>query len=330
MHAKGRNQFLLNGFLGYAVHKSKVYPLCTKVIFAPMSFFSRVVFFCTVLFCATQPFVAFAQPSLPDFDVVNRGSNRIVISWTNHFGDLAQLNVQRSYDGKKFTSVYTAASPELPQNGYTELAKPGTAAQYRIFYVMPDGKYFFSKAKYPDYTPEEKTGASDGRRDQVDEALMTAMQKAIKQPGTEAYDSLINKDYFVINQDTLFKKLNGRQLLLFRDSILNYTRDTLYQLNDDSLLLSTFIPPFEQSTSRYVYTNKDGYIVIDLPLADKKRYDLLLMEEDERKVLNIQAVKKKYFILDKSNFYHGGWYKFELKEDGRILERNRVFLPKDF
>ncbi len=286
----------------------------------------RIVFLLSLF----QVNVAVAQQMLPDFEVVNRGSNRVVISWVNRFGDLAQLNVQRSYDGKKFTTVYTAPSPELPQNGYTELARPGVAAMYRIFYVMPGGAYYFTKAKYPDYAPEDNGKATDDRRDQVDESQITDMQKAIRNPDGEAYDSLIDRNYFIINSDTLLTTLNGKQLLQFRDSILNYTRDTLYQLNEDSFSLFVFVPPFEQSTSKYVYTNQDGYIVIDLPMADKKRYDLTILEEDERKILAIEAIKKKYFVLDKSNFYHSGWYKFELKENGRVLERNRVFLPKDF
>jgi len=299
-------------------------------IFAAMalSVFRRISFVFSLIIFFLQGIKA--QQALPEFEVANRGSNRIVISWTNRFGDLAQLSVQRTYDGKKFTSVYTAPSPELPQNGYTELAQPGRSAQYRIFWVMPDGKYYFTKAKYPDYSPDDKSAIADERRDQVNENLVDSLQKALRNPMTATNDSLLDRDFYIIHSDTLLAKFDGKQLLLFRDSILNYTRDTLYQINDDSLLLFVFVPPFEQSTSKYVYTNQDGYIVVDLPFADKKRYDLVIMEEDERKVITIDAVKKRYLVLDKSNFYHGGWYKFELKENGRVLERNRVFLPRDF
>jgi len=34
--------------------------------------------------------------------------------------------------------------------------------------------------------------------------------------------------------------------------------------------------------------------------------------------------------LDKSNFIHAGWFKFELYEDGQLKEKNKLLIPKDF
>jgi hypothetical protein len=87
--------------------------------------------------------------------------------------------------------------------------------------------------------------------------------------------------------------------------------------------------PFELRASPYVYTDTHGYLVVNLPDAGTKKYDLVLMEEDETTVLELKQIKDTYFTIDKTNFYHGGIYKFVLWENGRIKERSKVFLPRD-
>ncbi|MEJ7684461.1 MAG: hypothetical protein WKG06_42765 [Segetibacter sp.] len=90
---------------------------------------------------------AFSQDTLPKFTIVERG-NKVIISWTNPYENLVQLNVQRSYDSLKFYStIFSAPSPGLPQNGYTDTKKPANRVYYRIFYVRQGGSYTFSKAK---------------------------------------------------------------------------------------------------------------------------------------------------------------------------------------
>jgi hypothetical protein len=79
-----------------------------------------------------------------------------------------------------------------------------------------------------------------------------------------------------------------------------------------------------------VYPNRDGYIVIDLPEALTRRYELIIKEEDDTPVLNLKKISATYLALDKADFYHGGWYKFELWEDGQLKEKNKIFLTKDF
>ncbi|MCU0389163.1 MAG: hypothetical protein MUE71_11210 [Chitinophagaceae bacterium] len=115
----------------------------------------------------------------------------------------------------------------------------------------------------------------------------------------------------------------------YRDSIINQTKDTLAQISNDTLYIRMYDPPFAEKASQYVFTNKDGYIVIKLDDAEKKNYQVTILEEDETPFIDIRKVKEPMLILDKSNFYKGGWYKFTLKENGRVKEKGKVFLPKD-
>ena len=83
--------------------------------------------------------------------------------------------------------------------------------------------------------------------------------------------------------------------------------------------------------SLYVYTNRDGYVRISLPDDEKpKKYSIKFFEEDNTFLFELKEVKEKDFKIDKTNFYHAGWFRFELYEDGKLLEKHKFYLEKDF
>jgi hypothetical protein len=82
--------------------------------------------------------------------------------------------------------------------------------------------------------------------------------------------------------------------------------------------------------SFYVYTNKQGYVFINLPDAEYKKYNLKFFEEDNAFLFDIKTIKDKAITLDKSNFYRAGWYFFELYDDEKLVERHKFYLSKDF
>jgi len=47
-------------------------------------------------------------------------------------------------------------------------------------------------------------------------------------------------------------------------------------------------------------------------------------------LFELKDIKQKNFKLDKTNFYHAGWFRFELYEDGKLLEKHKFYLEKDF
>lgn len=85
-----------------------------------------------------------------------------------------------------------------------------------------------------------------------------------------------------------------------------------------------FVPSF------YVYTNKDGYLFINLPDADKKKYHIKFYEDDGSFLFELKNIKEPALTLDKTNFMHSGWFRFELFNDGELIEKNKFYLPKDF
>lgn len=83
--------------------------------------------------------------------------------------------------------------------------------------------------------------------------------------------------------------------------------------------------------SLYVYTYRDGYVRISLPDDEKpKKYSVKFFEEDETFLFELKEIKEKKFKIDKTNFYHAGWFRFELYEDGKLIEKHKLYLDKDF
>jgi hypothetical protein len=86
----------------------------------------------------------------------------------------------------------------------------------------------------------------------------------------------------------------------------------------------------EFTPSFYVYTNKDGYVFINLPDADEKKYSLKIFEEDESPLFEIKSIKEKALTLDKANFFHAGWFLFELYNGEKLVEKSKFYVPKAF
>lgn len=82
--------------------------------------------------------------------------------------------------------------------------------------------------------------------------------------------------------------------------------------------------------SVYVYTGNDGHPVIKLPDASTKKYSIRFMKEDGSILFTIPKIPETYLTLDKVNFMRSGWYFFELLEDGKLKEKNKFLITRDY
>jgi hypothetical protein len=85
-----------------------------------------------------------------------------------------------------------------------------------------------------------------------------------------------------------------------------------------------FVPSF------YVYTNKDGYVFINLPDAEKQKYRIRFFEEDGEFLFEIKSIKQTGLTLDKANLMHAGWFLFELYNDDKLVEKSKIYLAREF
>ena len=81
--------------------------------------------------------------------------------------------------------------------------------------------------------------------------------------------------------------------------------------------------------SRKIFTNRDNNIAINLPNADTKNFFIQFFDDRQNMIFEIKKIPEQYYIIEKVNFVHSGWFYFKLFENGNLVEENKFFVPKD-
>ena len=234
------------------------------------------------------------QDTLPKFTVTNPGNNKIIIGWVNTMEDVRQISIQRSFDSLTgYKSILTVADPTSRQNGYVDTKAPGPNMFYRIYIMRDKGNYLFSAAQKP----------------------TTVIVKREKDTVTTI--TIKGKDTLVVKKAEPFSvRINGFSV---GDSVKTPNPNGFNKPEPN-----TFAP------SMLVYTNANGFVKVSLPEVLQKKYSIKFFDETDNFLFELKNIKEKSFKLDKTNFYHAGWFRFELYDDGKLLEKNKFYLEKDF
>lgn len=252
--------------------------------------------FPVLLLCCTLPAVSLqAQDTLPKFSLINAGGNRIIIGWVNKFENVKQISIQRSYDSlTNYKSILTVADPELPQNGFLDAKAPNDHMFYRLYIMMEKGMFLFSEAKRP---------VRDTLR--VTRSLVPPQNN---DNNPRLPDSIEKAKPFVVQ----LNGFPGNDSVAVPNPVITKNKT------------NSFVP------SIYVFTCRDGYVCIRLPDDEKpKKYSIKFFENDDF-LFELKDIKEREFKLDKASFFHAGWFRFELYEDGKLLENHKFYLEKDF
>jgi hypothetical protein len=237
-----------------------------------------------------------AQDTLPKFSLINAGNNRVIIGWVNTMPNVKQISIQRSFDSLTgYKSILTVPDPTTIQNGYMDAKAINDHMFYRLYIMLDKGNFMFSSAKKPvKDTGRIASGITINPKDEKPFANMT--------------DSFSKVAPVVI-------KLNG---FASTDSLSN----------PNSVLIknrtNAFVP------SLYVFTCRDGYVCIKLPNDEKaKKFSIKFFDEDQF-LFELKDINETEFKIDKANFYHAGWFRFEIYDDGKLFEKHKFYLQKDF
>jgi hypothetical protein len=151
----------------------------------------------------------------------------------------------------------------------------------------------------------------------------------IKSPTIEVQKILVVK-----KRDSVIMLLAGNQVRRFSDSLVKQTKDTLLFVNADTLQIKPYIEIYKEpkevyKISPFVFTSKDGNVTISLADYNHKNYFVSFYETDDTPVLEVKDIKYPVLIIDKTNFGHSGWFRFEIYEDGKLKEKNKLLIPKE-
>jgi hypothetical protein len=144
----------------------------------------------------------------------------------------------------------------------------------------------------------------------------------------------VEKILVVKRKDSIIMLLAGNQVRRFSDSLVKQTKDTLLFVNSDTLQIKPYIEVYKEpkevyKISPFVFTSKDGNITISLADYNHKNYFVAFYETDNTLVMEVKDIKSPVLIIDKTNFGHAGWFRFELYEDGKLKEKNKLLIPRE-
>jgi hypothetical protein len=327
-----------------------------------------------------------AQDSLPGFSAYLKSNGKVLISWRNGYPAINQISIQRSTDSlHNFVTLITVPDPRIPENGFVDTKSNGKRMFYRIFILLPNSKYLFTKSKRAVSEPAEqpvmltKTPPKEKPKPvvvpvvspqkpiappteiaeskpvspvpeeedylilpKIDNSRILYMMESpnkkkplVGDPGKiKATNIQVDKVLFVKRKDSVIMLLAAYQVRHFSDSLLKQTKDTLLFVNADTLQINSYIEVYREPKEVYkispnVFTAKDGNVTIDLPDYNRKKYFVAFYEMDSTLIMDVKDIKDAELIIDKTNFGHSGWFRFELYEDGRLKEKNKLLVPKE-
>ncbi len=163
---------------------------------------------------------------------------------------------------------------------------------------------------------------------------------SVNSPGKITVPTIrVDRTLAVMRRDSLIRRLAATRVRFFSDSLMKMTHDTLLFVNADTLLIRPYIAPVlvqqpkvEKEVfkpSQNVFTAKDGNVTISLPDFETKNYSVKFFEDDNTPVIELKEINNGVLTVDKTNFMHSGWFRFELYEEGKLKEKNRFFIPRD-
>lgn len=268
---------------------------------------------------------------LPEFSVTTPGNGKIIIGWLNTYPVVTQISIQRSFDSlRNYKTILTVPDPTVLQNGFVDTKAPTEFQYYRLFIVLDSGKYLFTKPKKARLDTAKVLTETPAPNPRIQDNVNKIVQKPPANTPVIDKPAEPERIFYLKKGDTLIGQLLEKDLKRLRDSILNRTKDTLTFKSADTLLIKPFVPKVIYKPSLYVFTARDGNVTIALPEVSTKKYSVRFFEDDTTPLFEVKHVKESPLTLDKANFLHAGWFRFELYENGQLKEKHRFYIPKDF
>lgn len=258
------------------------------------------------------------KDTLPGFSVKNAGGNRIIIGWINNYSVVKQISIQRSFDSVlNYKTILTVPDPMAVQNGYMDTKATNDHMFYRLYILLDKGVYLFSKAHRPIIDTSQRK-------------LISPLQMKMASLVNNIDTFMLDGKLVVIKSDTVMQ--NGKPVIVKAQPVVIKIEnlqwgDSVAVPNPDYTKpkLLAFTP------SLRIFTNRDGYVRVNLPDDEKsKKYSIKFFDDESNFLFELKDIKETDFKIDKSNFYHAGWFRFELYENGKLLEKHKFYLEKDF
>jgi hypothetical protein len=261
-----------------------------------------------------------AQEILPGITVKNF-NGKIIVSWRNQYPlEVKTLNIQRSFDSlKNFSTIGSVLTPQNAENGFVDENPPYNKMYYRVFISFDGGDYIFSDAARPvkEIPPPLPIFTQETVVDPFKKADMA--KKPLRETKKELNTIGKEKVPPVSKKDKKGKQPVAKNTKAKKDPAPQPEDTEPVVVKEDAI----------SYPSRRIFTSRDNNVVINLKNADNRKYSVRFFDESDKLMFELHRIKENYLIVEKVNFLHSGWFYFELFENGRMIEKNKFFIPRD-
>lgn len=252
-----------------------------------------------------------AQATLPDFTLKNT-DGKISVFWLNNYGKPVKgISVQRSYDStKNFFSIASILNPQNSVNGFTDSMPPYNKMYYRLFVGFDTGVYLLTKSKRPevntviDYTRliQEINALYEKNIQLQEEKLKLQSELAIAMEAK-------NKNKATSKNGKTNNPVSKKQIAA--------------EVSEDIINQVITYP------SKRIFTDKANNVVTRLFNVKSNTYVIRFLTEDYKLLFEIKNPVDDYFVIEKVNFSHAGWYQFEIYKNEYLLEENKFYISNE-
>lgn len=261
----------------------------------------------------------FAQHSLPSVSITS-SNRRVVVSWLNDYHKpIETILIQRSFDSlKNFRSIGSVLNPLNLENGYLDQQPPYDRMYYRVFIQFPNGEYVIG--------PSSRFIASSESIEPInirsDSALETSLLPDLLYVGQKGQLFL---SYYQKPFDTPANEPDSSNAI---DKISDGKESQL--LSPDAKPIPETKPTLRTAyPSRCVYTNNNQTIILDFRQTQLQEIRVRFLDEQGYPVLELNELPESLLYLERYNFRKSGWYSFEIYEQGKLVEKSKIYVARD-
>jgi hypothetical protein len=250
----------------------------------------------------------FGQATLPDFTLKNT-DGKISVFWLNSYKrPVKGISVQRSYDStKNFFSIASILNPQNSVNGFTDSMPPYNKMFYRLFIGFDTGVYLLTPSKRPEInTVIDYTKLIQEINALYEKNIQLQEEKVRLQKELEIARAAKTKN----KPTTKNTKTTGKKPVITEVS--------------DEIVNQVITYP-----SKRIFTDRENNVVTKLFNVKVNKYVIRFLTEDYKLLFEIKNPPDDYFVIEKMNFTHGGWYQFEIYKNDFLLEENKFYISNE-
>jgi hypothetical protein len=256
--------------------------------------------------CIVSVSSLFGQATLPDFTLKNT-NGKISVFWLNNYGKPVKgISVQRSYDStKNFFSIASILNPQNSVNGFTDSIAPYNKMYYRLFIGFDTGVYLLTPSKRPEVNTV------------IDYTKLIQEINALYEKNIQLQEEKLRlqKELAIALAAKNKNKPAAKKSIAKKPAVTEVS---------DEIVNQVITYP-----SKRIFTDKDNNVVTKLFNVKANKYVIRFLTEDYKLLFEIKSPADDYFVIEKVNFTHGGWYQFEIYKNEFLLEENKFYISNE-